>query len=101
MFPLFKISVRPVPLNNSSRSVPQRTGTEEEPAIFSIEAAQTRFDLTGFPRSQQGFPIISKPVSVFRVKRDSPAPIRGLLRSEAGIIEPAAVEKFGRAVGAS
>jgi hypothetical protein len=64
-FPLFKISVRSVLLNESSCCVSKRTRTEEEPAIFSVETAETRFDLTGFPGGQQVSPIIQ------------PAPVAG------------------------
>src|SRR5438445_2937388 len=97
--PLFNIVVRSVPFNDLSRSVPPGTGTEEKPAKFAVETAQARFNLTGFPRSQQAPPIVDEPGPVSCGTRNGPAPIRRLFRREAGIIQPAPVEEFGRAVG--
>ncbi len=44
-------------------------------------------------------PIIRELVSVFRVKRNNPAPVRCFFRAEAHIIEPALVEELSRTVG--
>ena len=44
------IRVRSVPFEDLPGFVAQRHGAEEEPAKFSIEAAQARFTLRGFPR---------------------------------------------------
>src|SRR5580700_3678447 len=98
---VFNISGCSVPFDNLPGFVAQGAGTEEKPAILSVEAAEPRFDFTGLARTQDGVPVFYKSVQIVRMHGSRPPPILCLFRGETGIIQPTAVEEFRGAVGTS
>ena len=90
--PIVNVGVCSVPLDYLPRSVAQRTGTEEEPSIFSIEAAEARFNLTRLAGIEDRQPVILKPVQIVGMNRCRPGRIPCLFRGEARVIQPAPVE---------
>src|SRR5882672_8952501 len=63
---------RPVPFDDVPRLIAQRLGTEQEPAIFTIEAPQPGFKLalhTGLPYCA---PLLQHALLVVRMKRARP-----------------------------
>ena len=90
---VLNIAVQSVPFDDLSGCVAQRTGTEEEPAILSIEAPQARFHFTRLARSQNGSPAFEQLGQIFRVDRSLPTQSTGFLKAEAGVFAPALIEE--------
>src|SRR5258708_39608909 len=67
---------------------------EEEPAIFSVEAAHARFELTRLAGGQNRSPVIEQPRQVLRADRSIPPPATGFLETQARVIAPVLIEEI-------
>src|SRR5664279_3127354 len=86
-------------MDDIPRFIEERFDAYHEPAVFAVEAAQTRYNFCRFYRREDlEQPLVHRPLLILGVDDDCPSPPVRLLWRKTGVFVPALVEIIDAAI---
>src|SRR5664280_1167045 len=86
-------------MDDIPRFIEERFDAYHEPAVFAVEAAQTRYNFCRFSRREDlEQPLVHRPLLILGVDADCPSPPVRLLWRKTGVFVPALVKIIDAAI---